>query len=441
MTTGTREAFETIPAQLRSMKRIWGQSSSLAKRREGEAKLFEAGIEETGLLESLVALGETETTLEVAGQLQEQHEAVEDAVTDEADEDEIAEILEGATLEAAGPRVSDVRWNPKDDEQPDYRHLDRRLADSTAEITPDDLDMLVEANSFTPIQGKMVFALRGADLFGAAKRENVSSITITDRRPDHRTFRCIIGAYDPGARRLWAYQASTVPNAAYVFKCYSQHRAGRPIEKLSGNILPTGCYTVTVGTHRKNKRGEIPGVLRLSTTSTGASRMVILRSLYDLTYDRFDAFPAHTPGDNVHPGQLRKGFSSAGCLTLPGFYSGGRHTGAWKDFRVALGFDDNPDGKQFSMMLLTGLDAILASNARQTGEGSSELLRLRHGSRGACVVRLQTALGLAPDASQLIGPVTRKALVDTQAVKLGWSDGIYSPAMDSLLGFDIFAVS
>jgi hypothetical protein len=126
---------------------------------------------------------------------------------------------------------------------------------------------------------------------------------------------------------------------------------------------------------------------------------------------------------------------------LPGFYSGGRHTGAWKDFRVALGFDDNPDGKQFSMMLLTGLDAILASNARQTGEGSSELLRLRHGSRGACVVRLQTALGLAPDASQLIGPVTRKALVDTQAVKLGWSDGIYSPAMDSLLGFDIFAVS
>ena len=135
-----------------------------------------------------------------------------------------------------------------------------------------------------------------------------------------------------------------------------------------------------------------------------------------------------------------QGFSSAGCLTLPGFYSSRRHSGSWKDFRDALGVTDDSDGKQFSMLLFTGLDAILAAEARQSGAGADNLLRLRHGSKGPHVSRLQTALGLATDTSQLIGPVTRKALIDRQQSKLGWSDGIYSPAMDGLLGFDIFAV-
>jgi hypothetical protein len=443
MTTGTTASFKTIPSQLRSMKRIWGERSSLAERREGEAKLFEAGLRENGLLEGLVALGETETTLEgAAGALQEQHEAVEGAVIDDADENEIAEILEEDALEAPpGLGLSAVRWNPKDDEQPDYRHLDRRAIGTTAEITPDDFDMLIGANSFAPLQGKIVFALRGAGLVGGAKRENVPSITIIDQRPDHRTFRCIIGIYDPALRKLWAYQASSVPNAAYVLKCYRDFQAHVSIDRLTGNILPTGCYIMTVGKHHPGTSREIPGVLRLSTTSSGASQVVVLRSVDDVTYDRFDRFPIATPADNVHPGQMSQGFSSAGCLTLPGLYSSRRHSGSWKDFRDALGVTDTSDGKQFSMFLFTGLDAILAAEARQSAAGAANLMRLRHGSQGPRVARLQTALGLAPDSSQLIGPVTRKTLIDRQAIKLGWADGIYSPAMDGLLGLDIFATA
>jgi hypothetical protein len=69
------------------MKRIWGQGSSLSERREGEAKLFEAGLRENGLLERLVALEEPGTTLEgvAEGLLVEQHDSVEDAVIDDAD--------------------------------------------------------------------------------------------------------------------------------------------------------------------------------------------------------------------------------------------------------------------------------------------------------------------------------------------------------------------
>ena len=39
-----------------------------------------------------------------------------------------------------------------------------------------------------------------------------------------------------------------------------------------GGSVPTGCYTMTVGTHKKDTPGEIPTVLRLSTQSSGASQ-------------------------------------------------------------------------------------------------------------------------------------------------------------------------
>jgi hypothetical protein len=395
-------------------------------------------LKEAGLLESVSTA--SESTLESIGGTpsSETHNAVQMEMTDNADEAEQEAILSAPGLEAAGFTVDAVRWNPVDDEQPDYRNLDTRLAGTTFELTPDDLDTLVSANAFRPLAGKLILGLRGALLVGGAKRENVASITVTDQRPNHRDFRCILVVYDPDARRLWAYQASTVPNAAYIFKCYSDFSAGVKIENLTGNILPTGCYTMTVGTHRPGTRGEIPTVLRLSTASSGASPVVVLRSLMDVTYDRFDRFQIATPADNIHPGQLSQGFSSAGCITLPGRYANGQHTGIWADFRHALGINAQSDGKQFSLLLLTGLDAAMAANARVSPQGGSTLTRLRFGSKGDAVGKLQSALGLAPDSSQSIGPVTRNALINRQIEKLGWADGIYSPAMDELLGLKVW---
>ncbi|MXP66019.1 hypothetical protein E0493_21990 [Roseomonas sp. M0104] len=431
MREGTPAAFGRIPRLLLDMRRIWGPTSSISERREGEAKLFEAGLSEMRLFGGLVAGATPEAA---GGPLAEDHSDAGEPQSDVA-EDEGTE--EAAGLEPAGPAAR-AAWNPVDDEQPDYRHLDTRLAGGTAEITPEDIEALVAANSFAPKEGRIVFALRGARLAGGDAREDVPSFTITDQRPDHRDFRCVIGVYDPASRRLHAYQASTVPEAMYVEKCRRDFAAGVPVGSLTGNVLPTGCYTVTVGTHKAGQPGEIPAVLRLSDTPTGASRVVVLRSLDDATYDRRDRFVEAVPADNVHPGQRRSGFSSAGCLTLPGQFRHGQHSGSWAAFRKAAGFDESMLGKQFSLVLLTGLDAVMAAELRRTGGDRSALRRLRHGSRGEAVSRLQEALGLAPDASRLMGPVTRAALARAQSARLGWADAIHSPEMDGLLGFAVF---
>ena len=88
------------------------------------------------LLESISV---PESTLEsIEGlPLSENHENLDIEQTDDADEAELEAILNSG-LESAGFTVDSVRWHPVDDEQPDYRHLDTRLAGTTFEFTPDD---------------------------------------------------------------------------------------------------------------------------------------------------------------------------------------------------------------------------------------------------------------------------------------------------------------
>lgn len=215
-------------------------------------------------------------------------------------------------------------------------------------------------------------------------------------------------------------------------------------------MLATGCYTYTVGTHKAGQTGEIRGVLRLSDGAAGASVVVVLRSINDVVYDRFDYWDKCAPADNIHPGRRNDGFSSLGCLTLPGNYDkpSQQHSGLWADFRVALGmgrvFADTDTGKQFSVTLITGQDAALAATLRLSGEitdkakSEAALLRIRFGSQGPVVAALQAKLGLVPDASQLVGPVTRAALIAKQQAALGWADGLLSPEMDTSLGLGVF---
>ena len=444
MQSGSPTSLAQVPALLRAMKRIWGESSGLAERREGEAKLFEAGLAEMHLVESFAGVpGGAVESAPLANKLVEMH-AVEDVEqSDQADVEESGdfETLESAELEAAGLSPASVRWNSKDDEEPDYRHLDTSLTGSTFEFSPTDLNLLIAANEFAIRPGKIIFALRGAALMGNRSQLDVPAIVVTDQRPDHRNFRCIIGVCDRTNGTLSAFPASTVPNAFYVHKCFAQAQAGVPIGNLTGNILPTGCYTYALGTHKKGQKGEIPGVLRLSLTADGASPVVVLRSLSDVVYDRFDRWLIATPADNIHPAILSNGFSSAGCLTIPGSFVAGQHQGLWAEFRRAAGMDTAANGTQFSTVLVTGLEAAAAARVRRDGREAESLSRLRHGSKGARVAALQAALRLDPDASQLMGPVTRLALAEKQTMVLGWADGIYSPAMDQLLGFKIYAVS
>jgi len=440
MAGGRRQDFADIPKLLRAMTRVWGNESSLAKRRRQEADLFEAGLAEAGLTESLVEKTELAQT-EGPVARSEDHADVADS-TDITDE---SEDKNTGLLEAPGISIDTVRWNASDDEQPDYRHLPKLGSGVEFDLVADDIEALTRFNAFSPLPGLFVFALRGARIVGADKREGVMSITLADQRPDHRDFRCVIGVLDRGTGKMWAYKASTVPEAKALVTCVRLAQQGA---ELSGNILPTGLYTYTVGTHRANTSGEIRGVLRLSKTPSGASRVVALRSLNDVVYDRRDFWHDCAPADNIHPGRRRQGFSSLGCLTLPGDYEMAqrKHTGLWADFRMALGmgvvFAPSDDGRQFSVMVVTGLDAALASRLRQSGQNRTQaqtaLMRLRYGSKGSAVARMQEQLGLEPDKSQLIGPITLGALIALQQRKLGWADGILSPEIEAELGLSVF---
>lgn len=438
--------FDAIPAQLRAMTRVWGANSSLAKRRLQEADLFEAGLAEDVLTAALkTAMGDAAAGFfeGPVGRPAEDHEDVPEPT--DAEESPLEEAP-GSSLEAPGLSLADVRWNPNDDEQPDYRHLPKLSAGIEFDLTPADIEALIRFNAFRVLPGRVIFALRGARVVGADKRELALAVTLKDQRPDHHDFRCVMGVCDRETGRLWAFRASTVPEARALVNGVIKARRG----VFEGNVLPTGCYTYTVGTHRANTARAIHGVLRLAKTPDSASRAIVLRSTEDVIYDRRDFWHDCAPADNIHPGLRREGFSSLGCLTLPGGYErdSRTHTGLWADLREVLGmgrtFAGTDNGRQFSVILLTGMDAALASGLRTSGgiddpaQADAALLRLRFGSQGAAVDRLQRQLGLQPDASQLIGPVTRLALIRHQQRRLGWADGILSPETEADLGLSVF---
>jgi hypothetical protein len=382
--------------------------------------------------------------------LVESHQDVQVEQSDSPFEEAAENIDFMSGLEAAGLTVNNVRWNPKDEDQPDYSHLDKDLVDKKFEFNGNDLARLVLLNSFgltkvgDAVKPIVIFALRGAKLVEGDIQIGKKSLIIADQRPDHRDFRCVIGAWNRTDDTLSAFRASTVPNAPFVFNCsWMAQKHGA----LIGNILPTGCYTYTVGVHHLNKPGEIKGALRLGQTETGASTVVVLRSLTDVIYDRNDFWDPCAPADNIHPAQLKVSFSSAGCMTIPGTGRGAIHSGPWAKFRETLGLNNaayTDGGTQFSCILLTGLDAAIAAGLREQGLPdddpvvTSKLRRIRFGSRGAEVARLQASLGVAPDHAQMVGATTRRALVKAQQKVLGWADGILSPAMDAMLGTGVF---
>lgn len=343
--------------------------------------------------------------------------------------------------------LENVVWNPDDHDHPDYGHLTQFHSGDNYKIRAEDIETLIRCNAFAIIdQPLLIFALRGAAIAEAEKREGVDEITVTDQRPDHRHYRCVIGVLNRETKRIWAYKASTVPNAEAVLAGYSMAQRG----EFEGNLLATGCYTYTVGTHRAGTEHEISGALRLSTTPEGASAVVALRTINDVVYDRKDFWHQCTPADNIHPGGSLQHFSSLGCLTLPGDYNkpSRTHTGLWADFRVALGMGvksaDEDTGRQYSVILLTGKDAALASRLRTSGEIRSPkivattLARLRFGSKGAAVAKLQEKLGVETDPSQYFGVATSAALIARQQELLDWADAIYSLEMDAQLGLGLF---
>ncbi len=299
---------------------------------------------------------------------------------------------------------------------------------------------------------RILFGLRGCRLtqepdlgdvtFGPALELEVSS-------PDHRFFHCVMGVWDPGAGLLWAANASTVPTVEHVFKQLQY----APVNDRYANMMPTGLFHFTVGLH-----GRSAGILAQPGAFIQADKRLILRSVSDLTYTGRDWWDGpRNVADNIHAASISNAsnwpyrFSSAGCQTIPGGYDATRRRprGKWADFRVAAGLKREPefvepesenyvkkyttteDGTPYKYILLTGLDALLATRSwSQSDEAGLRRWRVGSNTGGAgdedFVAQLNIALGF-PVAGSRFTTLTGQALIQWQLEADGFADCVATP--------------
>jgi hypothetical protein len=295
-----------------------------------------------------------------------------------------------------------VAW-PADTDAPDYRHLDYDGAlPETFTLTPALLGRLAALNSFdlsadrlfglnpVPAQQhrKLLFGLRGCQIVS----QKGGRLVLKETRPDHRSYRCVLGVWDRADDAIRVFSGSTVPNAVYMRECLDEFRRLGQLGKRTSNMLATGLYRYHVGPHRKR-----PGAFRQSAP------VALWRTTDDLRFEIGDYFEIGTEEvcDNIHAGAFKQvapgwpEFGSAGCQVLRGNYLAA--ASAYEEFRVAAGLkvrhDPADNGRRYLYLLLTGRDARLVSHLaaeRQTSWPVFE--RLRFGSSGPRVAAFKSRL-------------------------------------------------
>ncbi len=351
-----------------------------------------------------------------------------------------ARVLSPVAAAARARTLAQVKW-AADPQSFDYAHLESSLPlgiDFT--FTAFDLELLCQLNDFdVSVAGErpILFGLRGAAIAaGGSARDGAwhQEVVLKDQRPNHFETRCVMGVWNRATREIAVYPASTVPHAESVISWYET--------RASGNMLATGFYGYICGIHNGK-----PGCFLLRKTLDEKRRVIVRRSSNDLVYQSTDFVHNMAPGDNIHPAFSDEPgwFSSFGCqVVLGSATTSGSHSGPWSHFRKSAGLRDGngEPGAAFHYVLLTGREALLASQLRRAGTAadpmaSQDLRRLRLGSTGAAVKRLQMRLGVAgPDGK--FGPDTAELLHTKQKLlSQGRSDGIYTPKLDAALGWDV----
>ncbi|MFM1814573.1 MAG: hypothetical protein RLZ98_1268 [Pseudomonadota bacterium] len=381
----------------------------------------------------------------VRGKLLPAHEeATRDAVgpahDDELDGPEDLPLFdeEESVTRSGIPRVA---WPSSDAEAPDYAHLEPggrepKIGDEDFVLTAAELDLVIRANQYLPegFDDQFVFAIRGARLKNGDSAEGVTSIALNETRPDHREFMCTIGFYSPKSGHLSAFKASTVPNVQFMTNYYRKMNRISPFSSTNANMLPTGCYVYRVNAH---KSGTIKPALRLTSPDrlTEDGTVTTLRTHNDLTFRDDDLWDRCVPYDNVHCAYKFDSFSSAGCLTI----CGPNGQGPWGKFQAVL--KTMRWNARQDVVLMTGREATIAAYIIQANKHNDPdivrryLGRLRHGSQGPAVKRLQAKLGFEPTG--YFGASTKLTLTQLQKEKGLRPDGIYSDAVDQALGWDV----
>ncbi|TIV25116.1 MAG: hypothetical protein E5W02_00625 [Mesorhizobium sp.] len=335
-----------------------------------------------------------------------------------------------------------VKWPKYDENAPDYASVATIEAPATFMLNAEVLDRLIALNYFAPEgdDDTIAIALRGATLADdLLDVESVDEATVMVTRPDHINFKCLIGFFFRKTRKLSLYTGSTVPCRKAIF--------GYVNGGMSCNVLPNGLYSYYVWRHKTIKPALRLAVSNASLADLEAGQSAtVLRTKNDYVLGTKDIWDPSRPLDNVHCSyyltynpDLGSYFSSWGCLTIRGKKTG---TDQWGKFQKVL--SKIGQRSRLDLMLLTGKDAALAAAQLRDGQPAGSLVRLRVGSQGQAVLRLQQRLGLG--ASGYFGYATRARLTEFQRELTGqqgeaWADGVYSPAFDLLTGWDIFSAA
>lgn len=359
-------------------------------------------------------------------------------------------------------------------EDPSLRHLGVEASGAQFSFTPAHLQRLVDCNAFGPGLAEwggnlVLFALRGCRLaddpdhipptndllpsLGLPSEADrmpdklplwgstggfVTSATLVEDQITHVLPRCLIGVWDRAAGQFALVRGTTVPNWEYSSLAIDA-RKGKPLERGDANLCLPGLYRYEVD-HHKN----VPDAFRLQDGTQGTVRPSP-EGKTEISYTTRDSFWWSGSQDNMHPSSAAWGSAkeyifhySAGCSTIQGRFDREkqRHEGAWSVYRTWAGLaahavDHTAIGRKFSYVLLTGREARLAAG----GAADQALTRVRYGSRGETVQKLQKALGLAE--SGRFDSATQRSFVTWQWKKganPGSADGVLTHNEAGMLG-------
>lgn len=365
---------------------------------------------------------------------------------------EIVEMLNSGAFRVAWPTWEDA---------PDYAHLEASASEQPFAFDAAALRRLIADNGFEHalnVRSKRVlFGLRGCRVASEAGRASGTSVELVEATPDHRTHRCVLGVLNLENDEVSVFAGSTVPDAAYAYAQFAGQEGA--------NMMPTGCYRYTVGTHVWRRRtSRQPGAWR-QTMAWPVRRAKVLGGDGALAYSHAAEWDVPAvcgsralTGNNIHAGVLDNWeggvrFSSAGCQVVSGRYqpAGDVPAGLWSDFRVAAGLPRTPelmpttgpdnvtptvrtpeDGSVYYYVLLTGAEARLAASGQTPGR------RLRYGSRNEAVGRVQAALAREVDRCIRVdgdlGMQGISASVRYQQANGLRADGIVTPELAVRLG-------
>ena len=289
---------------------------------------------------------------------------------------------------------------------------------------------------------RVLFGLRASQLVDPGMFTNGlafrRSFSIVETTPDHFNLRCVLGVWNVEERSFWAAPGSTVCNVVYMFgQAEAQQR------DVLCNMLPAGVYAYRIGTHRNGTNSRLPGAFRLTSAVS-----VLRRYRHPLGFTTSDTWDFRGPevADNIHCAYgAREGmprYSSAGCQVISGSIDSAthtRHTGLWREFRVAAGLaadpqlsadPDNPrmvrsseDGRSYAYVLLASRELRMAAENPNIAGNDLEFIKLRRGTRGDKVVALQRRIGTINLTGEF-DAATQRAVIQRQRVRLGSADGV-----------------